>query len=347
MKTIRELGLFLFIIAGIFLTQPVKAANNCITATKSQCIEDQSCTWIASSPTFGMCVYKREDSKTCPQITNKDDCVNGRADITGKLCAWENNACVYFNTQISCGRFTSEETCDGKIDSFGNYCKWDSNTEECYKKEESKDEDLDDGPVFETISCGGINDIPKPLPSFVRALVTTIKILVPLILIVMGIIDFLKAVISADEKTMNHSPISFIKRLIAAILVFFVISIVQFLFNLIPINTSVMGCFRCFISSEEYCTEDGQLTTQVANSCKQLCKKTEDPNDSSSINDCEMRCDDKIAVCTEEETVCKGGANCDAITDSNEKKLCKEKIATCETARKNCDKRVYTYTHRS
>ena len=62
---------------------------------------------------------------------------------------------------------------------------------------------------------------------FVLIIIDIIKILVPIALIVLGIIDFSKSVISNDEKTQKNSVNIFIKRLICAVLVFAVPWIVE------------------------------------------------------------------------------------------------------------------------
>ena len=61
-------------------------------------------------------------------------------------------------------------------------------------------------------------------------IIVIIKIVIPLILIVLGMIDLGKAVISSDEKAINKAVTTLIKRFIAAVVVFFVPSIVSALF---------------------------------------------------------------------------------------------------------------------
>ena len=65
--------------------------------------------------------------------------------------------------------------------------------------------------------------------------VTVIKIVIPLILIVLGMVDLGKAVVSSDDKQISKSVTALIKRFIAAVVVFFVPTIVSALFNALAI----------------------------------------------------------------------------------------------------------------
>ena len=49
-----------------------------------------------------------------------------------------------------------------------------------------------------------------------------IKIIIPVLLVVLGAIDILKAVISSDDKAIKNSVMTLLKRIAAGILVYFV-----------------------------------------------------------------------------------------------------------------------------
>ena len=107
----------------------------------------------------------------------------------------------------------------------------------------------------------GVSDIPASLPIFVSNIVNLLKILVPIILVIMGMIDFVRATISSDEKQMKESQSRFIRRTLAAVVVFFVIAVVQFVFSTISTNNKMTGCLNCFVNgkctsvivSDSYC----------------------------------------------------------------------------------------------
>lgn len=65
------------------------------------------------------------------------------------------------------------------------------------------------------------------------------KILGPTIAIVMGSLDFAKAIIASDEESMKKSQKRFINRLIAAMLLFFVPLLVQIMLELFNITSNI------------------------------------------------------------------------------------------------------------
>ena len=62
------------------------------------------------------------------------------------------------------------------------------------------------------------------------------KILGPTIAIVFGTLDFTKAIVASDEEKMKKAQSSFVKRLIAALLLFFVPIIVELLLGIFGIT---------------------------------------------------------------------------------------------------------------
>ena len=99
-------------------------------------------------------------------------------------------------------------------------------------------------------TCGGTNLIfSGTFPYIVSTIVTIIKIAVPILLIIFGMLDLGKAVVAAKEDEIKKGQQTFIKRAIAAIVVFFVIQIVQIIVRFVSGNDqNVAGCFNCFIN---------------------------------------------------------------------------------------------------
>lgn len=74
----------------------------------------------------------------------------------------------------------------------------------------------------------------KPAIIFLKKVVfNTVQILVPIILILMGSIDLVKAVMAGDDKGGKDAVSKFIKRILAAVLVFFVTTIVSIVIGMI------------------------------------------------------------------------------------------------------------------
>lgn len=71
------------------------------------------------------------------------------------------------------------------------------------------------------------------LVTFIHNIIVVIKIAVPIILVIFGMLDLAKGVVAGKEDEIKKGQQVFIKRLIAAALVFFVITIVQLVMGLI------------------------------------------------------------------------------------------------------------------
>ena len=100
--------------------------------------------------------------------------------------------------------------------------------------------------ILESITCGGIV-IDRMLPSFITLLVTLIKIGVPVILIIFGMMDLGRAVMAQKEDEIKKGQQTFIKRAVAAIMVFLVVSIVQLIVSS-GSKDNPMQCVSCFIN---------------------------------------------------------------------------------------------------
>ena len=71
------------------------------------------------------------------------------------------------------------------------------------------------------------------LVTFIHNIIVVIKIAVPIILVIFGMLDLAKGVVAGKEDEIKKGQQVFIKRLIAAAFVFFVITIVQLVMGLI------------------------------------------------------------------------------------------------------------------
>ena len=101
-------------------------------------------------------------------------------------------------------------------------------------------------------SVSGFCNELGPVLRLVGIVVKGIQIGVPIILIVIGMIDFTKAVTAKDEGEIKKAQNALIKKAIAAALVFFVFAIVQLLVNLItdPEESNTIGaCMSKFLGT--------------------------------------------------------------------------------------------------
>lgn len=119
--------------------------------------------------------------------------------------------------------------------------------------------------VLATAYCNGLGaGIDEALPHLTSTLVNLVKIFIPILLIVFGMIDMGKAVISNDEKEMKSAQGTLIKRLIYAVVIFFIVAIVQFLVGVLSGTGTQTGenagseypsCINCFINDDCYIEE--------------------------------------------------------------------------------------------
>jgi len=78
-------------------------------------------------------------------------------------------------------------------------------------------------------ACAGLG----PIVSVVKGLFNIIKLIVPIALLIFGVLDLAKAVIASDEKEIKGATSKFIKRAVAAVAVFFAVTIVDALMGLV------------------------------------------------------------------------------------------------------------------
>ena len=108
--------------------------------------------------------------------------------------------------------------------------------------------------LFETSSvytCGDGNFTFEGLfPQVISVAVTVIKIGVPILLIILGMLDLGKAVTAQKEDEIKKGQSLFIKRLIAAILVFLVVFVVQIAVRFIAKDdkAKISSCINCFVN---------------------------------------------------------------------------------------------------
>ena len=86
--------------------------------------------------------------------------------------------------------------------------------------------------VADSTLCEGIL-VPNVLFNVVSTIITGIKIVVPILLIIWGMLDFAKSVVAKKEEDIKKYQKAFVSRLISALVVFLIIFIVQLAVNLV------------------------------------------------------------------------------------------------------------------
>lgn len=111
--------------------------------------------------------------------------------------------------------------------------------------------------MMNILSCEGFLQVEgiSGIASITSLLVTLIKIGVPIILVIFGMLDMGKAVMAQKEDEIKKGQQTLIKRCIAAAIVFFVVTIVELVVGLLlrgnDEKDNIMECFHCFISNKD------------------------------------------------------------------------------------------------
>ena len=107
---------------------------------------------------------------------------------------------------------------------------------------------------LERITVCGFDNVPKNIPMLTSGLYNLAKFAVPIIIIVMGLVDFLSATAAADIDKMKKSKKKFINRLIAGVFIFLILAIVQFIFRKIDFDKNqkagFFSCMNCILSND-------------------------------------------------------------------------------------------------
>lgn len=101
-------------------------------------------------------------------------------------------------------------------------------------------------------TCGGTGfEFHPSLPNFTSTLYDLLKIATPVIIIITGMMDMLKAVSAQKEDEIKKAQQKFVRRLLAGVVVFLVFVIVETVINTFVESTDATGamqCVNCFLS---------------------------------------------------------------------------------------------------
>ena len=113
-------------------------------------------------------------------------------------------------------------------------------------------------------TCGELGfDFSGTFPYLVHTAITIIKIVVPILLIIFGMLDLGKSVVASKEDEIKKGQQTFIKRVIAAVIVFFVVQVVQLIVTFVSNkDPNISSCFNCFVNgniSVKGCIDNGPV----------------------------------------------------------------------------------------
>ncbi|MCM1371133.1 MAG: hypothetical protein NC181_04535 [Clostridium sp.] len=149
------------------------------------------------------------------------------------------------------------------------------------------------------VSCGGV-ELPRGTINLISIGITILQVAVPLILIIMGMLDFVKATTTSKEDQIKKAQSTFIRRLIMGVVVFLVIVIVKIVVGLLPNTDGSLDCIKLILggtSSTETSIESGAPSNEVGD----LLTACGNPDNDEDPDACRCR------VCKENpnDTYCK------------------------------------------
>ena len=102
--------------------------------------------------------------------------------------------------------------------------------------------------ILKDVTCGSLT-FDDALPIAVSTIINLLRVFIPILVVLFGLIDLGKAVTQQKEDDIKKSQGLLIKRIILAAIVFFVVSLVQFVVKIVGgDNTDNWNCFNCFVN---------------------------------------------------------------------------------------------------
>ena len=106
--------------------------------------------------------------------------------------------------------------------------------------------------TYVKMQCGD-SEIPYVAAQLTHTAINVLQVATPIIIIIFGSIDFLKAVIAQKEDEIKKNQMTFVRRLITGACVFLVFVIVKVVIGLVaPVNENkeMWNCIDCFVNGE-------------------------------------------------------------------------------------------------
>lgn len=192
---------------------------------------------LTSSPIFGTHDFYLSDDK------NLDSIKKNAADEEGNF--WGADADVYV---AACKEVEEEKTTPSN-----------SNSNKPPKEYDDPSVGYTVTPLSEdltTYSCGNnyVQNIPSKILRLTKFIYNFVQVLVPIAIVLLGSIDLVKAVAGQKDDEIQKGYKVLIKRLVAAVIVFFVLAIVKLLISIVSDNSSgIIDCVDCFLKFNNSC----------------------------------------------------------------------------------------------
>ena len=179
-----------------------------------------------------------------------------------KISGWTTTPFSNYLTKNLCpeGIYMYYDSATQKVNAYLNEIKYENDEDKEIVQTPSGSNDYVDKINYNSL-CE--NRSIKQTMKLIGYLVQVVRWIVPLIIIVLGMIDFGKASIESDDKALNKATASLIRRIVAGVVVFFIPTIILGLLNAIEItkgiedetNSQFGACTKCIFGAHKsgYC----------------------------------------------------------------------------------------------
>lgn len=176
--------------------------------------------------------------KNCYQQQDVDACMDKCPDM-----------CKYYCISICEDECLAQYTDDLDVDACMEKCPSNcpNKTQDTNKEEVNTDEIN----TYKKVQCGDLQ-IPYIVAQTTSMIITILKFIVPIIIVILGSLDLLKAVIAQKEDEIKKGQQIFIRRLIVGVFVFLVFALVQVVIGLVAPNNqeNMWNCVNCFVNGD-------------------------------------------------------------------------------------------------
>lgn len=106
------------------------------------------------------------------------------------------------------------------------------------------------------VSCGNISNIPPRIPQVVSGLINIVQVIIPVLMVIFGAIDLLKAIYGKKEDEIKEGKNTLFKRIVVGSLIFVIVLLAKFFINIAVSGQdnsenkrSIISCIDCFVNN--------------------------------------------------------------------------------------------------
>ena len=150
-------------------------------------------------------------------------------------------------------------------------------------------------------ACKSIACLPTEVASITMFIYNAIRIVTPLILVIVGMFDMVKAITAGKEDEIKKSQQLLVKRAVAAVIIFLLFSLISWMLNILSSNDnstqSVINCLNVLFGEKEDDTINPAptpTTTVIQYEINETCNKDGSVTSYTHYYDTKEECEERI-----------------------------------------------------